>query len=316
MANFWEKLPKPFLALAPMEDVTDVVFRKIVAGCAKPDVFVTEFTSADGLCSKGREKIIHRFNYTESQRPIVAQIWGKNPENLYQAAKIVKSLKFDGIDINMGCPDKTVMKQGCGAGLIGNYGLAEEIIDCVKSAAKGLPVSVKTRLGKDSFVTKPWIEFLAKQNLAAITIHGRTAAQLSTAPASWSKIGKAVAIKNKISPKTLLIGNGDIASYKQALAVHKKYGVDGIMIGRGVFANPWVFEKSLKPALHGKDDYIELLLKHLKLFEKTWGKTKNYQIMKKFFKMYIHNFDGANLLRQQLMVTTNSRQAQNILSNI
>lgn len=314
MANFWEKLPKPFLALAPMEDVTDVVFREIVAQCAKPDVFITEFTSADGLCSKGREKIIHRFKYTKNQRPIVAQIWGKNPQNLYRAAKIARSLKFDGVDINMGCPDKTVMKQGCGAGLIGNYGLTEKIIDCVKNGAKGLPVSVKTRLGKDSFVTKPWIGFLAKQNLAAITIHGRTAAQLSITPASWTQIGKAVTIKNKISPKTLLIGNGDITSYKQALGVHKKYGVDGVMIGRGIFANPWVFEKTAR--VHGKEEYLELLQKHLTLFEKTWGKTKNYQIMKKFFKMYINGFDGANLLRQQLMATANSYQAQNILSKI
>ncbi|MDO8487121.1 MAG: tRNA-dihydrouridine synthase [Candidatus Curtissbacteria bacterium] len=307
MLNFWQKLPKPFLALAPLDDVTDVVFREIIAGIAKPDVFYTEFTSADGLCSKGKVKLLQKFKYTENQRPIVAQIWGKTPENLYKAAKLVKDLKFDGVDINMGCPDKTVMKQGCGASLIGNNNLTKEIIDSVKRGAKNLPVSIKTRLGAGSIITKDWIGFLLDQKLDALIIHARTAAQMSQVPANWQEIGRAVKLKNKISPKTILIGNGDILSFPQALQMHKTYGVDGVMIGRGIFANPWVFEKTTK--VHAREEYLELLLKHLTLFEETWGKTKNYQVMKKFFKMYIHSFEGANQLRQQLMETTSNQQA-------
>jgi nifR3 family TIM-barrel protein len=314
MANFWQDLPKPFLVLAPMEDVTDYVFREIVAKLPRPDVFFTEFTNADGLLSKGRQKLIRKFQYSESQRPIVAQIWGKNPENLFKAAELISDLKFDGVDINMGCPVKTVVKKGAGAGLIGNLSLTKEIIDAVKRGAQGIPVSVKTRLGIETIITEDWIGFLLEQKLDALTVHGRTAAQMSSVPANWEEIGKAVAIKNAKSPETILIGNGDIMSFAQAKDVQQKYGVDGVMIGRGIFANPWVFEKS-KDITHTKAEYIALLLKHVELHTKTWGNTKNFELMKKFYKMYIRDFDGAGALRQKLMECKTGQETIEIIKS-
>lgn len=314
MPNFWPKLKKPFLVLAPMENVTDYVFREVIAGIAKPDVFFTEFTSTDGLFSKGRDIVIRKLQFSRIQRPIVAQIWGKEPENFFKASQLVKELKFDGIDINMGCPDRGIVKNGAGAGLVGNYGLTGEIIDAVKKGAGNLAVSVKTRLGQENIITDKWIKFLLEQGIDALTIHGRTARQMSKGEASWETVGNAVKIKNKVSPKTMLIGNGDIGSYEQAEDKHDTYGVDGIMIGRGIFSNPWIFEKSQKLKIHNKKQYIEILTNHLQLQEKHWGQEKHFDVMKKFFKMYIKDFTGANELRQKLMETTNSRQVKQILS--
>lgn len=296
MSNFWEKLPKPFLVLAPMEDVTDVVFREIVAKLAKPDVFFTEFTNAQGLNSKGRDAIIHRFKFTQNQHPIVAQIWGTKPEAMFEAAKLVKELGFDGVDINMGCTDKAVVKKGCGAGLIGNYDLAGEIISAVKKGAGSLQVSVKTRLGTDD-----WFTFLLKQHLNALTIHARYPQQFLQGEANWGQIGKIVELKNRISPRTIIIGNGDIKNYQQALEMNKTYKVDGVMIGRGIFSNPWVFEKSTNPRTHGKDEYLQILLNHLISFNKVWGDRKNFDSIKKFYKMYVKDFSGAFNLRKKLM---------------
>lgn len=315
MANFWKLLPKPFLVLAPMEDVTDVVFREIVAGeLARPDVFFTEFTSAEGLFSEGREKTIPRFKYSEKQRPIVAQIWGANPENLYKAAQLVQQLRFDGIDINMACPDKAVLKKGCGGALIKNHALAKKSIEAVKEGAKDLSVSVKTRLGFDSIITEEWITFLLSQKIDALSIHGRVVTQMSKGEANWDEIGKAVRIKNKIAPATILIGNGDVKSYEEAIALHKKYGVEGVMVGRGIFSNPWIFERTVEPQVRSKEKYIEILLKHLALHDRTWGDTKHFDTLKKFFKMYINNFAGANQLRQSLMECKNSSQVRTILN--
>lgn len=315
MVNFWRGLSKPFFVLAPMEDVTDFVFREIVAEIARPDVFFTEFTSADGLISNGYEATVQRLKYSENQRPIVAQIWGTNPESLYKAAKLVTELKFDGIDINMGCPADTVVKRGAGAALIKNHNLTKEIIDAVKNGANGLPVSIKTRIGFDRIVTGRWISFLLEQKIDALTVHGRIALQMSREEANWKEISHAVLIRNVVSPETILIGNGDITSYSQALEAHKEYGIDGVMIGRGIFHNPWVFEKTQEVNLRDKKDRIELLMKHLKLFIKTWGDGKNFEVMKKFFKIYIKDFDGANQLRQSLMETKNISQVEKLLRN-
>lgn len=315
MGDFWQELPRPFLVLAPMEDVTDVVFREIIADLPRPDVFFTEFVSADGLASKGRDITLRKFKYTESQRPIVAQIWGIDPVNLKKAARLAAELKFDGIDINMGCPDRAVMKKGAGAALCLTQKLAKEIIMAVKDGAKDLPVSVKTRLGYDKVVTDEWISFLLSQNLAALTIHGRTALQMSKGEANWEEIGKAVKLKQKIAPETIIIGNGDIKSFKEALKMHELFGVDGVMIARGVFANPWVFSKSQNQTEHQKDEYIEILRKHLNLYEETWGDSKNFEVMKKFFKMYVKSFKGANQLRQRLMECKSKAQVIELLSN-
>ena len=279
----------------------------------RPDVFFTEFTSADGLVFNSHGIPLRKLTYTEDQRPIVAQIWGNDPGRMGKAAKIVKDLGFDGIDVNMGCPVREVMKHGSGAGLIGNYDLSREIIKTVKKEARGISVSVKTRLGKNENIAEDWCTFILKQDVAALTIHARTAKQMSKVPADWDEIAKIVKLKNKISPKTLIIGNGDVKSYKEVLDFSEKYGVDGVMIGRGIFFDPWVFCKTSKT--HMRVDYIKLLLKHIDLFEKTWVDTKNFAIIKKFFKMYINNFRGAAKLREKLMKTTSFKEIKALLSD-
>jgi tRNA-dihydrouridine synthase len=310
--NFWTKLPKPFTAMAPMDDVTDNVFRQVVLSVARPDVFFTEFANVDGLVHGANGIPLRKLDFTPKQHPIVAQIWGTDPINFEKAAKMVAKLGFDGIDINMGCPIREVVKHGAGSGLIGNYELVEKIIKAVKRGSHGLPVSVKTRLGNKINISEEWITFLLKQNLSALTLHARIAKQMSTGVADWNELTKAVEIKNKISPKTLIIGNGDVASYVEVLEKRKEHGVDGVMIGRGVFANPWVFAKN--QLNHTKDDYINLLKKHIELFESTWGDTKNFAIIKKFFKMYIKDFRGANQLRIKLMDTKNFDEVRNLIT--
>ncbi len=296
MTNFWTKLPKPFTVLAPMDDVTDVVFREIINETARPDVFFTEFVSSDGLLYNPAS-LSKKLLFPPGQHPIVAQIWGTDPDTVALSAKIVADLGFDGIDINMGCPKRAIMAKGGGAGIIGNFFLAEKIIN---AARVGLPVSVKTRLAPD------WIEFLLRQNLEALTIHGRTPKQMSTGQANWEEIGR-VAKAN--TTKTLIIGNGDVKSYSEAVEKADKYGVDGVMIGRGVFADPYVFSKT-KVSLT-KDQKLALARKHLELFVNTWGQEKNWESVKKFFKIYINGFKGAARLRNELMV--NSDPAAEIL---
>ncbi|MCX6793883.1 MAG: tRNA-dihydrouridine synthase, partial [Candidatus Gottesmanbacteria bacterium] len=254
MKSFWQKLPKPILALAPMEDVTDTVFRCIVASCARPTVFFTEFTSVDGLFSRGREEVIHRFDYTENERPIIAQIWGNTPELFYKAAKLIAEMKFDGVDINAGCPQKNVTSHGGGACLIQDPPLMKEIINATREGAGRLPVSVKTRLGYKK-ISFDWIQFLLEQNLDALIVHGRTAAELSKVPAHWDEIGKIVVLRNQMKKNTILLGNGDVTNYADALAKCGKYGTDGAMIGRGIFHNLWAFDKN---GVSHMDDHKEL----------------------------------------------------------
>jgi len=312
MPNFWKNLVKPFLILAPMEDVTDHVFREIVCDIAKPDVLFTEFTSADGLMSVGKNRVIRSLLFSEKQRPIVAQIWGTKPENYLNTAKLVREMGFDGIDINMGCPDKGVIKKNAGSALIRDFKMAKEMIDAVKQGSADLAVSVKTRLGFDKVITEEWISFLLEQKLDALAIHGRIATEMSKKPADWNEIKKAVDIRNKIAPNTLIVGNGDVKSYKQAISYSKKYKVDGIMIGRGIFTNPWIFEKEQK--LHTKEEQILILINHTKLFVDTWSNTKNFNVLKKFYKMYVRNFDGADELRQCLMECDNYEQVISVLT--
>jgi nifR3 family TIM-barrel protein len=316
MDNFWAKLKKPFTVLAPMENVTDYVFREIVCDLAKPDVLFTEFTSAHGLASPGRDTVAQKLKFSPRQKPIVAQIWGSQPDNMGEAAKLVRELGFDGVDINLGCPDRNVMKKSAGAGLIGNYDIVEKMIASVKKGAKGIPVSVKTRMRHKEVTTEEWIGFLLKQDLAVLTVHGRTPEQQSLGAADWDEIGRIVEMRNRISPKTLIIGNGDVKSYAEVLDKHKKYKVDGVMIGRGIFSNPWVFEKELTSVERPRGEYVTILLSHLDLFEKTWGKRRNFAVLKKFFKMYVRSFDGANELRDKLMKTEESAEVREILKNL
>lgn len=296
-----------------MDDVTDLVFRQIVAENARPDVFFTEFTNCDGLCSAGKDKLLPRLKFTDIQHPIVAQIWGTHPDTYRQTAQLCQELMFDGIDINMGCPEHNITRQGACSALINNPELAKELIQAVKDGAPNLPVSVKTRLGVKQIETERWISFLLEQDLAAITIHGRTAKEMSKSAVHWDEVKKAVDLRNQSGKETLIIGNGDILSVEEGLQKISETGIDGIMIGRGIFHNPWIFEKS--PNSHSIQDKIKLAIKHLQLFDETYGQTKNYNIMKKFFKSYINGFDGASEFRAKLMETQTAQEAKVLLEN-
>lgn len=304
--NFWQTLQKPFLVQAPLDDVSDVVFREIISRCGRPDVFFTEFTNTDGLASeKGRDKVLHRFLYTENQTPIVAQIWGNTPKHYTLAAKMIKERGFAGIDINMGCPDRKIVKRGECSGLITNHALVKDIVEATQEGAGGLPVSIKTRLGYKDWQTDEWIGFLLTLPLSALTIHGRIASQMSKFPANWEEIGKAVKLRNHINKDIVMIGNGDVLSYQDAVEKHKQYGVDGIMVGRGMFQNPWIFDKDLDPTTIPLKTRLQLLIAHITLFDQTWGKTKDFNIMKKFYKIYVSGFEDASDFRTKL-VTYNS----------
>jgi tRNA-dihydrouridine synthase len=313
--NIWQKLPKPFFILAPMEDVTDTVFRQVILQAGRPNLMFSEFTNCDGLSSAGREGVAHRLKFSKIEKPIIAQIWGKTPEHYFEAAKLVSSLGFDGVDINMGCPEKNVIRQGCCSALIKNHDMARQIIQATKDGAGGkIPVSVKTRIGFDSIDTQNWLGFLLEQNLDAIGLHGRTVKEKSTVPCHYDEIHKAVLIRNQKNLSTIIYANGDIKTIIQGKELCQKYGYDGVMIGRGIFENPWLFTGKEQDQITIKDR-VELLQFHLELWEKTWKNTKHYPKLKKYFKIYIQNFLGSKNLRSKLMETQNCSQAKKILQD-
>lgn len=289
-----------------MEDVTDSVFRRVIIEigqtclpAGRPDVSFTEFTNVDAIIS-GSDAPLQRLFYTGSERPIVAQIWGVEPEKFYRAAKIIAGLGFDGVDINFGCPVKEVIKIGACSAMIGKSAQVAEIIAATKEGVGKLPVSVKTRIGFKGIVTEEWIGFLLEQNLvAAIIIHGRTAAEMSNVPAHWGEIRKAVCLRNQSKSKTLIVGNGDIKSLDQAREMVGKYGVDGVMIGRGVLENINVF--STRDEVLSAKERLNLLRMHLELWEETWGEQKNFASFKKYIKVYVRDFEGAGETRARLM---------------
>lgn len=301
--NFWYKLNKPFFILAPMEGVTDTVFRQIVVGAGSPDVFFTEFVPVDALLSKGQEKILTSLKFTKKERPIVAQIWGTDPKKFYKVAQMLSKMGFDGIDINMGCPDRNAIKKGACAALIKNPKLAKEIIEATIKGANGLPVSVKTRIGFSSINTENWVKMLLQTPISVLILHLRTAVEMSKPPAHWEEISKAVAIRDELKSSTLIIGNGDVKTLKEAKDKCKKYGIDGVMIGRGIFDNIYLFNEKVDISKITSKQKISLLLKHLNLFKKTWKDNKHFESMKKFVKCYVNNFDGALASREKLMRT-------------
>jgi len=314
--NIWQSLPKPFFVLAPMEDVTDTVFRQIIKNTYPPDLFFTEFTNVEGMASAGDKIVTQRLRFTRQEKPLIAQIWGKKPEHFLQAAKRIVALGFDGIDINMGCPEKSIVKNGCCAALINNPSLAHEIIEATKEGAGTLPVSVKTRIGYSSVVIETWIPFLLSHNLAALTIHGRTAQEMSQVPCHWDRIGECVNLRNSLNPQTLIIGNGDILSKKQGMENIDLYGVDGIMIGRGIFADPYIFSGNSTWSEASVEQKITLLQTHVELYKSTWGTTKPANILKKYIKIYIQGFEGASELRATLMETTTLDDLLEALANL
>lgn len=317
MSNFWKKLKKPIFALAPMANVTDTVFRQIVAHCGKPQVFFTEFVSCDGLCSRGRDKLLKNLKFNKKiERPIVAQFFGSKPENFYKCARLALKFGFDGIDINMGCPDKKVEKQGAGAALMKTPELAQKIIAETKrgasSAGRRIPVSVKTRIGFNKPEIETWLPALLKAKPAAIIIHGRTRKEMSKVPAHWDLIGKAAEIAQ--GSGVLIIGNGDVVSLNEAKEKAKRYNLDGIMIGRGILGNPWLFNK--KPPQITLKRKLKVLREHIVLFDKLFKNKKNFDVMKKHFKAYVSGFDGAKELRIKLMQTKTAQEAKKILEKV
>lgn len=300
--NFWKELPKPFTALAPLDGVTDVVFRQVIAEIGKPDVLFTEFTACDGLVSKGgRKRVLENFLITPEQKPIVAQIWGTKPENYFKAAQDVHKLGFAGVDINMGCPVHVITRHGACSALIKNPKLAGEIIQATKEGAGDLPISVKTRIGFNKEAIDEWLGFVLRQKIAALTVHLRTAAEMSKVPAHWELMPQVVKLRNEIAPETILLGNGDLTSLEEIQTKFTNFGCDGFMIGRGIFANPWVFNPDADMHTKSVAERVALYLHHITLFEKQWGGKKNFALLKKFAKTYISNFDGATDLREQLM---------------
>lgn len=316
MDSIWQTLPRPFLVLAPLEGVTDTVFRRIVGSCEPPDLYFTEFTSADGYCSPGKDAVAQNFRYTDAEKPIIAQLWGKNPDTLYRTADEVSRMGFAGIDINMGCPAQTVMVHGCGAAMIDTPDVARACIAAVKKGAGEMPVSVKTRIGTKHIVTDTWIPFLLDQGLDALTIHGRTAREMSKVPAHWDEIGKVVAIRDRMGVETKIIGNGDVVNAADAMQKHKEYGVDGVMIGRGVFNSLWAFDRSTTPHEGTTAELLAIMDKHIRLFDQTWEDKKNYALLKKFYKIYVNGFPGAVDWRVKFMETQNASQALALLDEL
>jgi tRNA-dihydrouridine synthase len=313
--SFLEKLPKPFFVLAPMDDVTDTVFRQIIADLAPPDLYMTEFVNVDGLQSPGRERLLHKLKFTAKEKPIVAQIWGLNPDNFYKTTKELIKMGFDGVDINMGCPVKTIIKNGACAALINNRELAGEIIEATKKAAgEDFPVSIKTRVGFTT-VDLSWLEFLLSKKLNMLSIHGRTAKQLSKDPADWELINQAREIRDVLCPATLIVGNGDIMNRQQGLELAQKYKLDGVMIGRGIFHDPFAFSKDDPWKLFTKQQKMGLYRKHIELFSQNWkNHERRIETLNKFCKVYVNGFDGASELRTKFMAAQNPKQAISLLT--
>ena len=312
--GFWAHIRKPILALAPMTGVTDAAFRQLIAKYGKPDVLFTEFVSCDGLCSAGKDKLLRDLWFTDQERPIVGQIFGSKPENFYKTALLLNSLGFDGIDINTGCPDRSVEKQGAGAALIKNPTLTKKIVLETQRGAGNLPVSVKTRLGYSKNNIEDWIKHLLEVEPVAITIHARTRQEMSKVPARWDALENAVHARNEMGSKTLLIGNGDIKSISQAHSIASQTGVDGVMIGRGIYGNPWLFNKDKDIAQLSWKTRLGVVSEHASLFDSIFQGKKNFAYMRKFFNSYVTGCPFAKSLKIELMGTKTPKEVKQIIS--
>lgn len=316
MKNFWKELPKPLFALAPLEDVTDSAFRRLIARHGKPHVMYTEFTSADGLLladERGQKQLRRKLLFSEIERPIVAQLFTSKPQHMEAAAKIVQELGFDGLDINMGCPVDEVVRQECGSGVIKNPALARELICAAKRGFDG-PVSVKTRLGFNTDELESWLRELLAEEPAVVALHARTRKEMSAVPARWERIKRAVEIRNELKSSALIVGNGDVKDLADARAKATETECDGVMLGRAIFGNPWLFadRKDVPPP----QERIDALCEHLALFEELLLGVNNFAVMKKHFKAYISGWDNAKELRIALMETTSVQEAIKRLQGI
>lgn len=297
-----------------MEDVTDAAFRRLITRFGKPHVLYTEFTSADGLVlapEEGKKALLKKLLYAPEERPIVVQLFSSVPERMEKAAMLCKELGFDGIDINMGCPDKAVEKSGCGAALIKNPENARALIRAAQKS--GLPVSVKTRLGYNADTLETWLPEILAENPVAVTIHARTRKEMSLVPARWERVKRAVEIRNELGSKAFIIGNGDVKDCADARAKAEETGCDGVMLGRAIYGNPWLYAaREIPPS---PKERIEALKEHIRLFDELLGDTSNFATMKKHFKAYISGWDGAKDLRVRLMETSDAQQAMMVLKD-
>ncbi len=324
-AGFWEKLKRPIIAIAPMANVTDAAFRKMFIECAtpklatgssrqgRPDVFWTEFVSVEALLSRGKDAVLPDLWFDEDEHPIVAQIFGAKPEQFEAVGAMLREMGFDGVDINMGCPDTGVEKQGAGAALMKNPARAKEIIRALARGSE-LPVSVKTRIGYTKNEIDTWLPALLEENLAALTVHLRTRKEMSDVPAHWELAPDIVKLRDRYAPQTIILGNGDVNSLSDAHARIHESGMDGVMIGRGIFGNPWLFSGHT-PNLRER---LERMVRHTEVFEhmyltNTAAHIKNFAIMKKHFKAYVTGFDGARELRAKLMETESTAGVRKII---
>jgi tRNA-dihydrouridine synthase len=312
---------RPFFVLAPMDDVTETAFRQIVLSTAPPDLFFTEFVNVDGLMSPGRHKLMKKLRFVESEKNLVAQLWGLKPENFRAIAQQIadgtiahelglpNGCNFVGVDLNMGCPAKSEVQNGTCSALIKleNRELAGEIIEATREGLDGrLPLSVKTRLGF-SEVDMTWFEFLLGKGLDMLTVHGRTRKEMSKVPAHWDFIGQVRELRDKLAPQTPVVGNGDVMNRTEGIRLAEQYGLDGIMIGRGVFQDPYVFAEQSPWSGIDRDDRLQLYRRHVELFASTWqAGERNIKTLNKFCKIYVSDFDGAKELREQLMAAENT----------
>lgn len=310
MSNMWHSLSRPFFVLAPMADVTDAAFRRIIARYGKPDVLWTEFVSADGLyhtreiqhLADAENPLMRDLRFDLTERPIVAQLFTAHPAMMEYAAGLVADLGFDGVDLNMGCPDRSVEKQRAGAALMKDPALARELIRAAKRGVRErIPVSVKTRVGYHAVTLDTWLPELLAEEPAAITIHARTRKEMSDVPARWEHIRRAVELRNKLqytggNSRTCIIGNGDVVNVAQGRERALASGADGVMIGRGIFGNPWLFSERIPE--HA--ERMRVLAEHCMAFEELCSH-KSFSVMKKHFKAYVHGFEGAAMLRDRLM---------------
>lgn len=305
----WERKNVPYFVLAPMADVTDAAFRKLIAKYGKPDVMWTEFVSADGLFLGGREALLRDLMYSEEERPIVAQFFTGNPERMKQAAKLGVELGFDGIDINMGCPDRSIEKQGAGAAHIKEPERAAEVIEAAKEGAGDVPVSVKTRIGYTKNEIETWIPALLSAHPSVLTVHLRTRKEMSKVPAHWEFTKDILRLRDKHSPATLVFGNGDVMSIPQAKEKITDTGCDGIMLGKGIFGNPWLFNREVQKEDLSVQEILRVMVEHTRLFEELLPE-KNFAIMKKHYKAYANGFSGAKEFRMKLMKAQNADEVE------
>ncbi len=318
MDSFWNKLPKPFVVLAPMADVTDPAYRRLISETGKPDVTWTEFVSADGLFHTREKKgmkdeenpLMRDLQFSAGERPIVAQFFSGTPEMMEYAAKLALSLGFDGVDINMGCPDRSIEKQGAGAGHIKDPARAKEVIRAAVRGTEGkIPVSVKTRLGYNRMEYETWLPAVLEEDIAALTVHLRTRKEMSLVAAHWELVPEIVAIRDRVKPSVLLLANGDVKSVAEAREKAVATGLDGVMLGRGIFGNPWLF--STKEEVTSREK-LEALLKLARYFSELTP-PKHYAILKKHFKAFVHGYDGAAELRGKLMETNSLAELEPLI---